>query len=82
MECIVFLNFNQLPAAKKGFKNGASQQTFGPFYFDRALTLPLCTNYSDSETVEGLKIRRGVAGCQKGYWMKQILLLNLPKSGR
>ena len=32
-----FLNFNQLPAAKKGYKNGASQQTFGPSYFERGL---------------------------------------------
>ena len=31
------MNFNQLPAAKKGLKNGTSQQTFGPSYFDRAL---------------------------------------------
>ena len=30
-------NFNQLPAAKKGFKKRASQQTFGPSYFVRAL---------------------------------------------
>ena len=32
-------NFNHLPAAasKKGLKYGASQQTFGPSYFDRAL---------------------------------------------
>ena len=29
--------FNQLPAAKKGFKNGASQQKFGPSYFAKAL---------------------------------------------
>ena len=28
-----FLNLNQLPAAKKGFKNGASQQKFGLSYF-------------------------------------------------
>jgi hypothetical protein len=34
---ILFLNFIQLPAAKKGFKNGASQQTFGPSFFVRAL---------------------------------------------
>ena len=32
-----FLNFNQLPAAKKVFKKRASQQTFGPSCFDRAL---------------------------------------------
>ena len=36
---LFFLNSEQLPAAKKGFKNGASQQTFGPSYFDRALAL-------------------------------------------
>jgi hypothetical protein len=35
-----YLNFNQLPAAKKGFINGASQQTFVPSYFDRALEQP------------------------------------------
>ena len=34
-----FLNFNQLPAAKKGLKNSASQQTFSPSYFDRALAV-------------------------------------------
>ena len=32
-----FLNFNQLPASKKGFKNDAAQQTFDPSYFDTAL---------------------------------------------
>ena len=32
-----FLNFNQLPAAKKGLKKQASLQTFGPSYFVRAL---------------------------------------------
>ena len=31
------LNFNHMPAAKKRFKNGTSQQTFGTSYFDRAL---------------------------------------------
>ena len=32
---ILFLNFNQLPAGKKGFKNRASLlQAFGPSYFD------------------------------------------------
>ena len=37
MHCFLnlFLNFSQLPAAKrKGFKNGASQQTFGTSYFE------------------------------------------------
>ena len=34
---IPYLNFNQLPAAKKGFTTSASQQTFGPSYFDKAL---------------------------------------------
>ena len=34
-----YLNFNLQPAAKKGFKNGAFQQTFGPSYFDRALPI-------------------------------------------
>ena len=34
-----FLNLDQLTAAKKkGFKNDAAQQTFGPSYLDRALT--------------------------------------------
>jgi hypothetical protein len=32
----VFLNFDQLAAAKKGFKSGASQQMFELSYFDRA----------------------------------------------
>ena len=32
-----FLNFNQLPAAKKGFKKQASLQELGPSYFVRAL---------------------------------------------
>ena len=36
-----FLNLNQLPAAKKGFKNYASHQTFGPSYFDRTLKIDL-----------------------------------------
>ena len=29
-----FLNFNQLPAAKKDSKNRAFQQTFGPSHFN------------------------------------------------
>ena len=32
-----FLNFNQLPAAKKGFKKRAFLQTLDPSYFVRAL---------------------------------------------
>ena len=31
-----FLDLSQLPAAKKGFKKQASQQTFGPSYFVKA----------------------------------------------
>ena len=34
---ILFFNFNQLPAAKKGFKKQASLQTLVPSYFVRAL---------------------------------------------
>ena len=34
-----FMNFYQLPAAKNGLKNSASQQTFSPSYFDRALAV-------------------------------------------
>ena len=46
---ILFLNFDQLPAAKKGFKNGAAQQTFDPSYFDRALVDSL---YFSNHTIE------------------------------
>ena len=38
----LFLNFNQLPAAKKDLKNGAAQQTFGSSYFVRALIEKRC----------------------------------------
>ena len=34
---IFFLNFNQLPAAKKGFKKQASLQRLGSSYFVRTL---------------------------------------------
>ena len=41
------LNLNQLPAAaKKGLKNGASQQTFCPSHFERALTI-VSLSFSD-----------------------------------
>ena len=33
-----FKNSNQLPSAKEGFKNSASQQMFGSSFFDRALS--------------------------------------------
>ena len=36
---MLFKNFDQLRAAKKGFNNGAAQQTFGPSYFVRALDM-------------------------------------------
>ena len=34
---LFFLNFNQLPAGKEGFKNRSSLQAVGPSYFVRAL---------------------------------------------
>ena len=37
MTCL-FLNFIQLPAAKKACQKQAFQQAFGPSYFDRALS--------------------------------------------
>ena len=38
-----FMNLNQLSAAKRGFKKQASQQSFGPSYFVRALGLTKMT---------------------------------------
>jgi hypothetical protein len=32
--------FSQLPAVKKGIKNGAARKIFGPSYFVRALEVP------------------------------------------
>ena len=56
---ILFLNFNQLPAAKTAFKNGASQERFGPSYFDRALAKGLLLKHrltpSKSGDMETLK---------------------------
>ena len=44
---LLFSNSEQLPAAKKGFKNGASQQTGGPSYFDKSFSINL-QNHADA----------------------------------
>ena len=64
------MNFNQLPAVKKGVKNGASQQTIGPSYFDRALhqlsfRIPCQTQNSQSWN----KIRSNPTLCI-GHWQR------------
>ena len=40
---ILFSNFDQLHATKKGFKKRASLQMFGPSYFFRALSIYIST---------------------------------------
>ena len=42
---VVFFNFYQLTAEKKGSKKWVSQQTFGTSYFDRSLLTLLCNGF-------------------------------------
>ena len=87
MGCTVFQSFlkNLINCLlqKKRFQKWRISANVWPFLFWQSFN-STSMFYSDSETAEGFKMGGGggIAGCQKSYWMKQILFLNRPKSGR